>query len=116
MQTAIYTLAHETGHILNHRNSTLYNEYRALGFFEPTSTEKPLCTYPWRKSESEDFAETIGFYVGESVASWIKTDPGNGTDSSRTCIRDFGDSNWQYETAYPKHYDFAKTVFGGVEF
>lgn len=93
--TAVYTLAHETGHILNYRRPDIYADFISQGI---TVIEGYLHTYPNQKSPSEDFAETIGLYVGEPVyhpAKW---------------------GSFSYQGRYPRHYNFARDLFGGVEY
>jgi len=93
--TAVYTLAHETGHIMNWRRPDFFVDFVLSG---ASSVEGFLHTYPNDKNIFEDFAETIGLYVGEPVyhpAKW---------------------GSFDYQTRYPRHYNFARDLFGGVEY
>ena len=93
--SAIYTFAHETGHVLNAR-SGLFNTFYSNGI---PAREGLLPTYPNAKSYTEDFAETIGMYVGHSFyypAKWSAYP--------------------KYPESFPLHYQFAKELFGNVEY
>ncbi len=93
--TAVYTLAHESGHIANWRRPDIFNDFSSQGI---SSIEGFLHTYPNQKTIWEDFAETIGLYVGEPVyhpAKW---------------------GSFDYQARYPLHYFFARDLFGGVEY
>jgi len=96
---ATYTLAHETGHIIDSRTG-LFSEYDSLGLY---AREGPLWTYPNAFSEHEDFAETLGAYVVWHNYTW-------GARHGHSA------GNLNYTGEYPAHYDFAKSVFGGVEY
>lgn len=77
---SIYILAHESGHALANRMSSIYTSYRATpGIF----TEVPFCFYSYGTEETERFAEAIAFYA---------IDPcGN------------------FQSSYPIHYNFVRT-------
>ncbi len=109
---ALYTLAHELGHILAGRDARLLQSFYGQGFIQK---EGFLWTYPFDSVSkgskqttggipSEDFAETIGAYV---VYKFYSFKTGRGDERSA----------FNYPTEYPQHYDFARnTIFGGVEF
>src|SRR3989344_3030120 len=59
--TAIYTLAHETGHIVD-TWSPLFSQFMSQGIISRDGGY--LESYPNAKSDHEDFAETAGLYVG----------------------------------------------------
>ncbi len=96
---ATYTLAHETGHIIDSRTG-LFGEYNSLALY---AREGPLWTYPNGFSEHEDFAETLGAYVVWHNYTWGARHGHPG-------------GNLNYSGQYPLHYNFAKEVFGGVEY
>jgi len=95
--TAIYTLAHETGHIVSTRNPTLFTQFMSQGVISRDGGY--LRTYPNDKTDFEDFAETAGLYVG---------------------VKYYCNPRWcgiNYPREYPAHYNFAKEVmFGGLEY
>lgn len=90
-----YTLAHETGHIVDSRTS-LFNEYNSQALY---AREGPLWTYPNAFSEHEDFAETLGAYVVWHSYTW-------------GARHDHSAGSLNYSGEYPLHYQFAKSVFG----
>lgn len=100
-QTA-FTLAHESGHILQCKGDPTWREFTNQGI----SSEGFICSYPYSAVfgsgggvPSEDYAEMIGIYV-----SWPNF-------STALC----GQIN--YPSQYPLHYQFAKNqLFGGYEF
>ena len=92
--SAIYTLAHETGHILARRRGDIYGQFRSEGLYV---REGPLWTYPNAFSEGEDFAETIGVYT-----VWRSYNFSRRTRSGRI----------NYPQEYPGHYSFAQGLFG----
>lgn len=92
--SAVYTLAHEGGHIISHRTN-LFDTFHDQGLY---TLEGPIWTYPNGYQENEDFAETLGVYPVWKSYTFRK----RGTTLN-------------YPVEYPKHYDFAKGVFG-VEF
>jgi hypothetical protein len=87
-----YTLAHETGHIINNRPTDTYDRFHAEGI----AREGFLWTYVNAYTEREDFAETFGAYV-----IWRRY-------SFRGLSRQ-GVLN--YPAEYPRHYKFAKDIF-----
>jgi hypothetical protein len=92
---ALYTLAHESGHIIDHRNSSLKPIYFNVVDID---TEGYLPTYPLkdRLGPNEDFAETIGIYP-----IWDKI----------TFSQERG-GKINYPADYPTHYQFAdKCIF-----
>ena len=89
--SAIYTLAHESGHILSYRTG-LFQEFYNEGIFK---REGYIWTYPNAYTEQEDFAETFGAYVVYK----------------RYVFRRRG-TELNFLSEYPLHYDFAKRVFG----
>ncbi|GEM_PF-4417328 len=97
--SAIYTLAHESGHIFAHRYPSVQNElYRGdVG----VSSERPVCTYPLphrRGMLVEDFAEMIALF--------IYTNPVIGyTEPSAT--RNLSCISPSFNVTYPNHVNFA---------
>lgn len=89
--SAVRTLAHETGHIINRRTG-LGDDFRSQGIY---ALEGPIWTYVNEYSENEDFAETLGAYP---------------VYKSHTFLRRGTRLNYPHE--YPLHYEFAKNVFG----
>jgi len=93
--SAVYTLAHETGHVVDD-HTDLFDVFHAEAI---SQREKYLPTYPNAQSEGEDFAETLGLYMGHAY---------------------YYPNKWsrypKYPENYPLHYNFAKKVFGGIEF
>jgi Zn-dependent peptidase ImmA (M78 family) len=88
---AIFTLAHESGHVYSHRRGGDYKDFLGSGIYQPTPKgEGFICSYPSRKSEAEDFAEMIANYVRLS---------------KNPC---FG--NEQFNKKYPLHYKFVGHV------
>lgn len=91
----LYTLAHESGHIVGNRNKDIYIQFPKIVYQE--GREGFLPTYPYGKTPDEDFAENVADYiVWQKQGFWQKID---------------------MPTRYPAHYKFAKDVlFGGVEY
>ncbi|MBI5613577.1 hypothetical protein HY947_01515 [Candidatus Gottesmanbacteria bacterium] len=90
--SSVYTLAHETGHALQYRNGTYYQLFLSKGISSPRR-EGFLPTYPGTQTDAEDFAETIGLFVGYPhyyPPKW-STFP-------------------KYPTAYPLHEKFAQCL------
>lgn len=89
---AIFTLAHESGHTYSHRRGNDYGLFLDSGIYlsKIRGGEGPICSYPFEKSEAEDFAEMIGNYV---------------RSSGNTCF-----SGNRFDVKYPLHYKFAKDV------
>lgn len=88
----LYTLAHESGHILDQRNVDLYRDFPRM-----IKGEGFIPTYGYGQKLSEDFAETIALFV-----VW--------KSKSFACC---GKVNLPKD--FPKHYDFALSrMFGGV--
>jgi len=89
--SSVYTMAHESGHVVNARTD-LFNTFLSEGI---SAQEGYLPTYPNDKSDGEDFAETLGLYVGHAF---------------------YYPSKWSayphYPESFPKHYNFAKQYFG----
>lgn len=85
----LYTMAHELGHAIAHSNPDVYNSFVSSAIIP---TEGFLPSYPNEKTNSEDFAETLAMYAHYS-------------DSAK-----YGN----YPTAFPNHYAFAKSIFGGT--
>lgn len=88
---AVYTLAHETGHIVA-RRTNLFGQFHAEGIY---SREGPIWTYPNAYSEGEDFAETFGVYVVYKTYTFSRRN-----------------RKLNYPLEYPLHFGFAKSVFG----
>jgi len=59
----LFTLSHETGHIYNQRYPATYQSFR---LDQGVIQEGFLPSYRFGSSYSEDFAETIGKYIGDS--------------------------------------------------
>lgn len=91
--SALYTLAHESGHVLSWRTG-LFSRFHNEGIWR---REGSLWTYPGYSgyTESEDFAETIADYVVYKVYVFKK-----------------GTARFSFLPRYPLHYDFAKSIFG----
>lgn len=89
--SAVYTLAHESGHILSYRTS-LFQEFYNEGVFR---REGYIWTYPNAYTEHEDFAEAFGAYV-----------------VYKRYIFGRRGTSLNLPSEYPLHYDFAKRVFG----
>lgn len=86
---ALYTLAHESGHLIDFRNDQLRaRDFRNSGAYV---LEGFLPTYPEQSkdSESEDFAETIALYPVWEIMTF------------RCC------GKVDYHKDYPLHYNFA---------
>jgi len=87
--TGVYTLAHETGHIVDYWNGLFTDFMAEVG---PPNRESFIETYPFTKTEHEDFAETAAVYIARNVLP-------------------------NYAAKYPRHYNFARSrLFGGVEY
>lgn len=89
-----YTLAHESGHIVQCNGSQWWPDFINA---KPIN-EGFICSYPLRKTELEDFAESIAIHI-----TWK-------THVSNAC----GSIN--YPSAYPLHHNFTTSLFGGVQF
>ncbi len=91
---AVLTLAHETGHIIDHRSPRggIADQFHDQGI---SVREGFIRTYPNEKRESEDFAETLGVYP--VYKTYV--------------IRGSGKA-LKYQQEYPLHYEFARGVFG----
>ncbi|MFC1711037.1 hypothetical protein ACFLZ1_00465 [Patescibacteria group bacterium] len=85
---ALYTLTHESGHFIDCRNGDMRDKYRQV---VDVNSEGYLPTYPLGKTESEDFAETIGIYP-----IWDKI-----------TFRPERGGSINYPVDYPTHYLFA---------
>ncbi len=95
--SALYTLSHESGHILAQRTK-LFAQFHNEGI---SVREGFLWTYPLGKRESEDFAETMGVYVVYKIYFFSR-----GQIETRPTFGRFSFA------PYPLHYDFAKRIFG----
>lgn len=78
-----YTLIHELGHTIFHRQPQLYQSYLS----QVDGKETYLPSYPLDKSSAEDFPETLSVYILNNSYSLINID---------------------LASEYPKHYRFAK--------
>ncbi len=58
-----YTLAHETGHSFAKLHPEVYQDFFFQGFGQ-SGNENFLHTYPLEKTTWEDFAETVGVFIG----------------------------------------------------
>lgn len=97
-QNALYTLAHESGHIYAIRNDDVYIEF-SINYFIKTEGFLETYRYPTNAPTSEDFAETFGVY-----AVW-----------RNRVFKDIGSVDM--ESKYRHHYKFAKErIFGGTEY
>ncbi|MDO8452464.1 MAG: hypothetical protein Q7S79_01805 [bacterium] len=96
--STLYTLAHESGHIVDGRNPDFFRD-----FPKEIKGEGSIPTYPLTPSPPEDFAETIADYV-----VW--------KEMSFCCIK--GERyKLNMPTDFSKHYRFAnKRIFGGYEY
>lgn len=90
--STVYTLAHESGHILYYR-SNLFDQYLSSGV---PSGEGWLPTYPLGKTNFEDFAETFGVFFTVIVY---------GQDMKALSAN-------QFRTSYTNHYNFARSITG----
>lgn len=99
---AVYTLAHEAGHVLNYRTG-LQTEFINQAI---SKREGYIYTYPNCYSDGEDFAETVGLYVvwrtyGHLAHAAI---PSCGRPSTPGGVVN-------YKQRYPLHYQFAQSIF-----
>lgn len=98
----LYSLVHESGHIYTHRNWPSYVLFRDTvlhsGLIYGLLSEAYLCSYPFVKSDSEDFAETIAVYVQNHYF------PGH-------LFRACGSKPIDLQNSYPKHYNFIISLF-----
>lgn len=94
-ENALYSLAHETGHIFNNRNNyALYQEYLKIIGGSEGLKESFLCSYPLGKTYGEDFPETIAVFItNQHYPSHQYLNCGKGIDLPRD---------------YPIHYNFIK--------
>lgn len=98
-----YTMAHESGHIVNNRSASPFDSFHSQGI---SNREGYMWTYPNCLTESEDFAETLGNYV-----VWKYYNYGNRSRSA-DCGGSHSGGPLNYPQAYPLHYQFAKGIFG----
>jgi hypothetical protein len=91
-----YTLAHETGHVINNGPTDLFDQFHGQGISRPP--EGMLWTYVNGYTEREDFAETFGAYVAWRSYRFRGSNGRTG--------------NLNYPVEYPRHYQFAKLTFG----
>lgn len=78
----LYLFAHESGHLIDYRNSVAQSQYRELAAFEGYLPTYPSCC----RSEAEDLAESIGrFPINHSILE---------------------------ESRFQGHKEFAKFIFG----
>ncbi|MGI5826166.1 MAG: cell envelope integrity protein TolA [Patescibacteria group bacterium] len=98
----LYSLVHESGHIYTHRNWPSYVLFRDTvlhsGPIYGLLSESYLCSYPFVKSDSEDFAETIAVYIQNHYF------PGH-------LFRACGSKPIDLQNSYPKHYNFIISLF-----
>ena len=89
--TALYTLSHESGHVLA-QVTELYQRYLDT---QGPGRERPICTYPVSgHASSEDFAEMVALYFSNRY----------GTPTSRfSCL-----GSQTFKTKYPLHWTFAR--------
>lgn len=113
--SVLYTLAHESGHILAGRQPAVYQDFLGRGLM---IKEGYIWTYPFdgvsftnRKGAgipSEDFAETIGAYVVHKTYNF-KAGLSAESGANRKPLN--------YPGEYPLHYSYAKEIlFGNIEF
>ena len=94
----LYTLAHEAGHIYDRRNKDSLRD-----FVKSVTGEGFLPTYPFGKSESEDYAETIADYVVWRTRTFYS--------------EQVGGYKLNMKDEFPGHYNFARDmIFNGVEY
>lgn len=114
--SAIYTLAHESGHIFARRFSDIQNNLYRLS--EARAQEPEICTYPISSARGtlvEDFAEMIALYIYTNpIIGYLKEIPSSpryeyedGEEDRMPCIYP------SFVDTYPLHVDFAAThIFG----